>query len=112
MKQPAARVEAARETVFGVELVDPYRWMEQDGPEFREWIAGQAAYTDRYLAGLPGRAELLARITELTASGVTAAGFAVAGAQVFCLRQDRGRRFRCWPCARPGMSAYCWTPLA
>ena len=90
MKQPAARVEAARETVFGVELVDPYRWMEQDGPEFREWIAGQAAYTDRYLAGLPGRAELLARITELTASGVTAAGFAVAGAQVFCLRQDRG----------------------
>ena len=89
MKQPGARVEAARDTIFGIELADPYRWMEQDGPEFREWIAGQAAYADRYLAGLPGRAELLARITELTASGVTAVGFAVAGPRVFCLRQDR-----------------------
>jgi prolyl oligopeptidase len=50
----------------------------------------RAAYADTYLAGLPGRDELLVRVTELTASGVTLGGFAVAGARVFCLRQDPG----------------------
>jgi hypothetical protein len=46
VKQPAARVETVRDTTFGAQLADPYRWMEQNGPEFGEWIAGQAAYAE------------------------------------------------------------------
>jgi protease II len=45
-KQPVARVAPVVDDLFGVAAVDPYRWMEDDGPELDEWLAGQAAYAD------------------------------------------------------------------
>jgi len=36
-----ARVETVTETLFGRRLVDPYRWMEQDSAERREWLDAQ-----------------------------------------------------------------------
>ncbi|GAA3436005.1 prolyl oligopeptidase family serine peptidase [Kutzneria kofuensis] len=74
------------DTVFGQQLVDPYRWMEQ-GPELREWLLAQGEKTERHLAGLPLRAEFLARLTELTEDTVEITAFAMAGDRVFFLRQ-------------------------
>ena len=50
------------DTLHGVEIADPYRWLEdQDAAETRTWIDAQNAYTDSLLGGLPGRDELRAR---------------------------------------------------
>ena len=61
-----ARQENVVETLHGVEIVDPYRWLEdQDSPETREWIAEQDAYTRTLLAQTPGRAEIEQRLNQL-----------------------------------------------
>ena len=47
------------ETLHGVEIRDPYRWLEdQEAPETRAWIDAQNAYADTVLQSLPGRDEL------------------------------------------------------
>ena len=54
----------------GVEVVDPYRWLESSAdPEVRAWIAAQNALTRRLLDAWPGRAALRARVARLIASG-------------------------------------------
>jgi len=60
-----ARVDTVVDTVFGHQLADPYRWMEE-GPELREWALAQGAKAEEHLAALPLRAELLARMDEVT----------------------------------------------
>ena len=55
---PTERREVV-ETLHGVEIRDPYRWLEdQDAPETRAWIDEQNRYTDALLKPLPGRDEL------------------------------------------------------
>lgn len=83
-----ARVETVVDTVFGHRLADPYRWMEQDGPELEAWLTAQGDAATRYLAGLPDRADLLARVGELTAGSVVMRDFTLVGARVFVLRQS------------------------
>ena len=62
------------ETLHGVEVRDPYRWLEdQDAPETRAWIDAQNAYTDTLLEPVPGRAELArlaATVLEVDAIGL------------------------------------------
>jgi len=56
---PKTQVEEVRETIQGVEVVDPYRWLEdQNSPQTRAWIDAQNAYTDALLARIPGRESL------------------------------------------------------
>ena len=58
---PPTEVREVVDTLHGVEVPDPYRWLEdQEAPETRAWIDAQNAYTDRVLNALPGRAELRA----------------------------------------------------
>ncbi len=54
------------ETLHGVKIADPYRWLEnQESPETRAWITGQNAYTHALLDARPGRDKLQARFTQL-----------------------------------------------
>ena len=56
------------ETKFGVTVKDPYRWLENDvrtDPKVAQWVAAENAVTNAYLATLPGRAKIKARLTEL-----------------------------------------------
>ena len=41
------------DTYFGQELPDPYRWMEREGPDLREWLLAQGNAAQAYLVGLP-----------------------------------------------------------
>ncbi len=53
---------------FGVDVADPYRWLEDDvrvNPKVAGWVAEQNKLTDAYLATLPGRDAFKARMTEL-----------------------------------------------
>ncbi|QUQ68582.1 prolyl oligopeptidase family serine peptidase [Kutzneria sp. CA-103260] len=82
-----ARVETVVDTVFGHQLADPYRWMERNGPELRDWLLDQGKAAEQHFAGLPRRDELLARLDELTKDSVDLRGFSMAGDRVFFLRQ-------------------------
>jgi prolyl oligopeptidase len=69
---PASVVETVTETLHGVEISDPYRWLEDSKtPEVRIWAQQQNAYTDRVLGVLPGRMEMRRRLRDL-ASGAGA----------------------------------------
>ena len=65
-KPPATRTDNVKETLHGVEVTDPYRWLEdQEAAETRAWIAAQNAYSDSVLSELPGVAGLKQRLTPL-----------------------------------------------
>ena len=58
---PPTEVQEVVDTLHGVEVADPYRWLEdQEAPETRAWIDAQNAYTDTVLGALPGREALRA----------------------------------------------------
>ncbi len=62
---PTQRQECA-ETLHGTTVSDPYRWLEDlNGADTQAWIAAQNEITEAYLAALPWRAQIRARLTEL-----------------------------------------------
>lgn len=85
-----ARIDVVREERFGISLADPYRWMEAEDQELAGWLAGQGEHAAAVLAALPGRAALLARVTELTSAAAADSAFTLAGERVFFLRQPPG----------------------
>jgi len=53
-------------TYFGVEVKDPYRWLEDDrSPETEAWVKSQNITTFNYLDQIPFRKELKDRLTSL-----------------------------------------------
>ena len=63
---PTTRQDNFREVIHGVEIVDPYRWLEdQTSPETRKWIDSQNNYTHSTLDGLRSRPFIQKRLTEL-----------------------------------------------
>ena len=66
LRYPVARTGDVVDNHHGVAVPDPYRWLEDMGSaETRQWVMAENALTDGYLAGLPGRAALRQRITEV-----------------------------------------------
>lgn len=54
------------DTYHGVEVADPYRWLEDpDSPETREWIEAENAITFPYLETIPQRGQIASRLSEL-----------------------------------------------
>ncbi|MCB0019456.1 MAG: hypothetical protein KDE09_16815, partial [Anaerolineales bacterium] len=50
----------------GHEVADPYRWLEKpEAPETRQFIAEQVALTEGFLAEIPARAQIQARLSAL-----------------------------------------------
>ncbi len=65
------RREPVVEVLHGVEVVDPYRWLEDgDADEVRAWTAEQNAQTDAWLAAVPARAAIHRRLQQLLGIGV------------------------------------------
>lgn len=63
---PATRQDNVKELIHGVEIVDPYRWLEdQESSETRQWIDAQNRYTHRLLDSLPSRERLENRLRSL-----------------------------------------------
>ena len=71
---PPTEVREVVDTLHGVDVPDPYRWLEdQEAPETRAWIDAQNAYTDTVLDALPGRdrlRDLAAAVLEREAVGL------------------------------------------
>jgi prolyl oligopeptidase len=84
---PPTKRGAVVDTLHGVAIPDPYRWLEdQDAPETRKWIAAQNAYTESLLEQVPGRAELKERLTELLEVDVVGTPIARNGRYFFSKR--------------------------
>ena len=65
---PPTQVEPVTETLHGVEITDPYRWLEdQNSPRTRAWLEEQTAYTRAYLDAIPCRGPVRERVRELLA---------------------------------------------
>ncbi|MFQ6618855.1 MAG: prolyl oligopeptidase family protein, partial [Fidelibacterota bacterium] len=63
---PETRKDNVKEIIHNVEIIDPYRWLEdQESTETRAWIDAQNAYTRSLIGSLPGRESLEKRLTEL-----------------------------------------------
>ncbi len=63
---PATRAGDLVETLHGVEVADPYRWLEDDeSDEVVEWQTAQTALARDYLDGIAGRDKVRKRVAEL-----------------------------------------------
>jgi prolyl oligopeptidase len=63
---PPTRREPLVETLHGVEVADPYRWLEDaTDPAVRTWVAAQRAVTEPVLAALAQRGALRDRLERL-----------------------------------------------
>lgn len=78
------------DVVHGVELTDPYRWLEAgDAPEVAEWVAAQNQHTRQALDARPDRGRWHERLSALVALP-TALSCKVRGEQLFVLERGRG----------------------
>ena len=71
---PKTEVRPVTDKIHGVEITDPYRWLEGDEQaeltdEVDAWTTAQNDYTRAVLDELPGRAAIEARLTELMQVG-------------------------------------------
>lgn len=65
-RYPRARRDDTVDVYHGIAVTDPYRWLEDDAdPDTRAWLAAQEALASASLQGLPERARLHQRLTEL-----------------------------------------------
>ena len=56
---PTTPVEPVTEILHGIEITDPYRWLEdQNSPRTRRWLDEQAAYTRAYFGAIPDREQI------------------------------------------------------
>ena len=63
---PLTTKKAVIDTLFGTEVVDNYRWLEDDRSEATEtWVKAENEVTSDYLSKIPYRAQLKTRLTEL-----------------------------------------------
>src|ERR1043165_2753110 len=63
---PDARREDIADRIHGIEVRDPYRWLEDPtAPEVQAWMKAQDEYARSRLAKLPGRDAFAARLREL-----------------------------------------------
>lgn len=85
---PETRRDDVRETLHGVEIVDPYRWLEDgDSSEVRAWSDAQQARTAGLLDAVPGRERLAARLDGLTRIGSVNAP-TIRGERLFFTRRS------------------------
>ena len=81
---PTTRTADQTDTYFGTTIADPYRWLEDtDSPETKRWVEAQNAVTQSYLATIPQREAIRARLTKLWNYPKYSAPFREGGRQFY-----------------------------
>ena len=89
-RPPSTRTVELVETIHGVHVRDPYRWLEDAAdPAVREWVDAQNAHTRSVLDPLPGRAAIAHRIQEAVDCG-SLGGSEPRGRYRFFMRREAG----------------------
>jgi prolyl oligopeptidase len=87
-RPPETRVAPVEETLHGVTLTDPYRWLEdQAAPETRAWIDAENAYTESVIGPIPGKDRIERRLTELIKIDIVSVPFTRGGRQFYSRRR-------------------------
>jgi prolyl oligopeptidase len=91
---PFTPVEPVTEVLHGLEITDPYRWLEdQNSPRTRQWIEQQTAYTREYLDAIPGRDRIRKRVDELlTGKDVISDPWQIGDRYFFLKRQQNSEQ--------------------
>lgn len=92
---PVAPVREAGETLHGVQVADPYRYMEQSkSPEVQDWLKAQGTHARGELDRIEVREKLGKRIDELTAAtGDVIRGIVrLPGERIYYLKRTKGER--------------------
>lgn len=85
---PQTAVDPVTDVLHGIEVVDPYRWLEdQNCVRTREWIEQQAEYAQAYLSGIPSRQLIRRRVDELLALKSTVSEPWLVGDRYFFLKR-------------------------
>jgi prolyl oligopeptidase len=88
VRPPTTRADSVKEVLHGVEIVDPYRWLEnKDAPETRTWIDAQNAFTDAQLGAQPGREAIRSRLEQLLKVDQVTVPYERAGRYVYTKRR-------------------------
>lgn len=87
---PVARTGEVSETIFGVTVTDPYRWMEDEAEERDRWMREQGEYAAQYLDGLAERDTILASLREVGERSTSVDGVRMAGGRAFFRRIAAG----------------------
>src|SRR6266700_6378882 len=88
------RLDPVTEILHGVEIVDPYRWLEdQNSTATRKWIEEQTAYSRAYLDSIPYRDPIRGRVEQLLAlKEVISEPWNVGDRYFFLKRQKNGEQ--------------------
>jgi len=87
-KPPVAAVRPFQETLYGITVKDPYRYMESLNGDVLAWLRAQGAYTRKVLDSIRPRAAFAKRVSEFGGGfGVVTAG--TFGAQPYQLYGGR-----------------------
>jgi prolyl oligopeptidase len=98
---PTTRREDFREILHGVEVPDPYRWLEDgDAPETRAWLAAQQEYARPFL-DTPMRKRIRARLAELMK--IDEIGFPLERSGYYFYSRRRAHEQRGAICRRHGL---------
>jgi prolyl oligopeptidase len=91
LRYPAARRLDLTEDLFGHQVADPYRWLEDgDAAETRDWLAAQEELWARQRQALPNREAFAARVKDLLQVGYVSPP-AWRGTSRFFMRRDPGQ---------------------
>ena len=77
---------------FGLDMHDPYRWMEgEDNAEFDSWLAAHGKSTRTRLDAIPGVVVWRQRLTAAAGAGTLHGGHVQVGDRLFFRRSTKGR---------------------
>ena len=85
---PFTPAEPVIDVLHGIEIVDPYRWLEnQDSPRTRHWIEEQTQYTRAYFDAIPYRNRIRERVADLLSVDVVSEPWNIGDRYVFLKRE-------------------------
>jgi prolyl oligopeptidase len=87
---PVTPTDSVVDTIQGVQIADPYRWLEDwSDPKVQAWSAAENDYTRGILDALPSEKPVRAELAKLVkATSPSYSGFVARGARVFATYDD------------------------
>lgn len=87
-RPPESRRVELIETLHGVDVADPYRWLEDgESAETQEWVEAQNRFTRQVLDQIPQRDAISAKLDQLLTTGTVGAPV-LRGSRAFYQRRD------------------------
>jgi len=110
---PPTRADSVVETLHGVAVADPYRWLEGDGPDVKAWVEAQNRHTRAFLDGATARAAIRRRLEQVWNYPKVSAPVE-RGGRIFWRRNDglANQAALCWAARADGACTVLFDPNA